>query len=461
MAVDWLLDRFRRHHDEEAVVWHDRTSRYDDLLARVDVAGGFLAEAGVRPGEPILLDADFSPGSIAMLIAAIANRNIVVPAASHVVNLDRDERARIAQARFGVSVTAADEYQMRSFGFEVSHPLLAGLREKGHAGLVLFTSGSTGQPKAAVHDLDLLLHKFTVERHKQRMISFLLFDHIGGFNTLMYTIANGGCVITVEGRDVASVCAAIEKHRAEVLPTSPTFLNLLLMSGEQERHDLSSLKIINYATEVMPETTLRKLSLLFPGVELRQSYGLSELGILRSKSRASDSAWVKVGGEDYETRVVNGVLHIKARSSMLGYLNAPSPFDEDGWFNTQDDVEVDGEWLRFKGRKSDIINVGGEKVYPAEVESLILEVDNIADATVTREPHPITGNIVVAEVRLRQPEDLREVSRRIRAHCFSKLPSFKVPVKIRLQDTARISERAKKLRDPALPSSDPRPEESR
>ena len=459
MSVDWLLDRFRRHRSDAAVVWQDRTSSYGDLLERIDAARDFLAETGIRPGEPLLLDADFSPGSIAMLIAAIANGNVIVPVASHVVNLDRKALARIAQARFGVNVTAADAYEARLFGFEANHPLLAELREKGHSGLVLFTFGSTGAPKAAVHDLDLLLNKFTFVRHKQRMISFLLFDHIGGFNTLMYTIANAGCVITVAGRDVTAVCSAIEKHRAEVLPTSPTFLNLLLMSGEYDRHDLSSLKIINYATEVMPDTTLRKLNQVFPAVEFRQSYGLSELGILRSKSRASDSAWVKVGGEDYQTRVVNGVLHIKARSSMLGYLNAPSPFDEDGWFNTQDDVEVDGEWLRFRGRKSEIINVGGEKVYPAEVESVILEVDNVTDATVTKEPHPITGNIVIAEVRLRQPEDIKEVSRRIRTHCFSKLPSFKVPVKIRLQETTRVSERSKKLRSPATSPTDPRSED--
>jgi acyl-CoA synthetase (AMP-forming)/AMP-acid ligase II len=93
---------------------------------------------------------------------------------------------------------------------------------------------------------------------------------------------------------------------------------------------------------------------------------LSELGILRCKSKAADSLWVKIGGEAFETRVREGLLEIKAKSAMLGYLNAPSPFTDDGWFKTGDLVEVDGECFRILGRKSDLINVGGEKVYPAK-----------------------------------------------------------------------------------------------
>jgi len=432
-------------------VWHDRTYRYAELLERIEAARASLARHGIESGQVVLLDADFSPTSIALLLAALDRRNIVVPVAAHVVNLDRDTYASIAEAGHAVRVLPDDSIEITALGHRVTHPLLQSLRDAGAPGFVLFSSGSTGGPKAALHNLDHLLRKFQVERHTQRIITFLLFDHIGGFNSLMYALANHGCVITLESRDVTAVCRAIERHRAQVLPTSPTFLNLLLMSGEHLRHDLSSLELISYATEVMPPATLARLHAALPGVQLRQNYGLSELGILGSRSRSDDSVWVRVGGADYETRVVDGVLHIRARSSMVGYLNAPSPFDAEGWFNTQDEVEVDGEWLRFKGRRSEIINVGGEKVYPAEVESVILEVDNIVDATVTREPHPFTGNIVVAEVRLREPEEAAAVARRVRTHCFARLPSFKVPVKIQVTDAERVTERFKKARSERSP----------
>jgi acyl-coenzyme A synthetase/AMP-(fatty) acid ligase len=422
-------------------------TQYAELLEAVERATAFLAGHGVQPGQAVMLDADFSPNAIALLLACMQNRNIIVPVARH-VTADRDKYAALAQVSHRLSVGADDAYTCQSIeGVEVTHEILRRLQIAGSPGLILFSSGSTGEPKAAVHNLDFLLNKFKVPRHTQRMITFLLFDHIGGFNTMMYTLANHGCVITLESRDAVSVCKAVEKHRAEVLPASPTFLNLLLVSGEYEKHDLSSLKIINYATEVMPAATLQRLNAAFPGVTFRQSYGMTELGIMRTQSRGNDSTWIRVGGEDYETRVVDNILHIKAKSSMLGYLNAPSPFDAEGWFNTQDEVDVDGEWLRFKGRKSDIINVGGEKVYPAEVETVILEVDNIADATVTKEANPLTGHIVVAEVTLHAEEPLAEVIKRVRKHCFSKLPPFKVPVKIRLSEaSSRMSERFKKQR---------------
>src|SRR5262249_44563982 len=157
---------------------------------------------------------------------------------------------------------------------------------------------------------------------------------------------------------------------------------------------------ITYGTEPMPESTLSRVAHAFPGVALQQTYGLTELGILRSKSRGPDSLWVRVGGEGFGTRIVDGRLWIRTASAMLGYLNAPSPFDAEGFFDTGDQVEVDGDWLRILGRKSDIINVGGSKVYPARVESVLLELDNVADVVVTGEPNPITGQIVAATVRL-------------------------------------------------------------
>jgi acyl-coenzyme A synthetase/AMP-(fatty) acid ligase len=232
----------------------------------------------------------------------------------------------------------------------------------------------------------------------------------------------------------------------ELLPTSPTFLNLILMSEAYRRYDLSSLKLITYGTEVMPETTLLRVREAFPGVRLQQTYGLSELGILRSKSRDDGSLWVKVGGEGFETKVVDGILFVRAKSAMLGYLNAPNPFDEEGWMNTQDMVEVDGEYIRILGRRTEIINVGGQKVYPAEVESVIMQMPNVRDATVYGEKNPITGQMVAARVNLIEPEDLDSLKKRVRSWCRERLEPFKVPVKITIVGGDQFSARFKKMR---------------
>jgi len=297
-----------------------------------------------------------------------------------------------------------------------------------------------------VHDLAGILEKFKTPRHSRRAISFLLYDHIGGVNTMLYVLSNAGCMVTVQERNPDAVLAAIERHRVELLPTSPTFLNLVLLSEAYRRHDLSTLKTVTYGTEPMPESTLKRFHELFPEITLLQTYGLSEVGILRSKSKSSDSLWVKVGGEGFETRVVDGILQIKARSAMLGYLNAPSPFTDDGWLNTNDAVEVDGEYIRILGRLSEIINVGGEKVYPAEVESVIQGMDNIAAVTVHGERNPITGQIVCTRVTPLRPEDPKALAARVKAFCRQRLQPFKVPVKVIVSEDPQYTSRFKKTR---------------
>ncbi len=131
---------------------------------------------------------------------------------------------------------------------------------------------------------------------------------------------------------------------------------------------------------------------------------------------------------------------------MLGYLNAPSPFTEDGWFKTGDAVEVDGEYLRFLGRRSEQINVGGEKVYPAEVEGVLQLMPNVEDAAVWGEPHPITGQIVAARVKLISQEATNEFRSRMREFCRSRLTRFKIPQRVELAESSLHGERFKKVR---------------
>jgi acyl-CoA synthetase (AMP-forming)/AMP-acid ligase II len=174
---------------------------------------------------------------------------------------------------------------------------------------------------------------------------------------------------------------------------------------------------------------------------------LSEVGVLRSKSRDDGSLWVSIGGHGFKTKVVDGILWIKSDYAMVGYLNAPSLFDADGWFNTQDLVEVDGEWLRILGRDSDLINVAGQKVYPAEVEQMILDLDNIRDVAVYGEPHALLGQVVVARVATIEPEAVASLKQRIRTSGARQLAAFKLPTKVVLADESDLySPRLKKRR---------------
>jgi long-chain acyl-CoA synthetase len=444
----WLMERIAQYADRPAVALSDWSVPYADISALAGKAERALAAVGVEQGWVVALEADYSPGAIATLLALARLGAVVVPL-TNAVQAERDSYLDISRVRLRVRIDPANDalqLERRDSGVSAPHPLIAGLAARGHPGLVLFSSGSTGSPKAALHDLAVLLDKFRRPRPGPRTLTFLLLDHIGGLNTLFHVLSNGGLIVPIASRDPDAVCAAIEVHRVELLPTSPTFLNLLLLSEAYARHDLSSLRRITYGTEVMPASTLVRLHEVLPGVELLQTYGLSEIGILRSRSRDSGSLWVQVGGEGYETKIEDGTLRVRARSAMLGYLNAPSPFDADGWLDTGDLVEVDGDWIRILGRRSEIVNVGGQKVFPAEVESVLLDLPGVRDVLVVAEPNPITGQVVTARFNLDRLESPAELKRRVRAFCQGRLAPWKVPVKVEVLDREQYSARFKRTR---------------
>lgn len=443
--VHRLVDVLGEFDEGDAIVQGGRTSRYLDLRRLVEECARQLVEHGVSPGGVVALEAEFSPRAVGILLALALRRCVVVPLTAS-VRTQMDEYLGVAEAEHHITVGSDESVDVRPTGRTAVHELYARLRASGDAGLVLFSSGSSGKSKAALHSLPALLEKFATRRAARRMVGFLLFDHIGGLNTLFYSLSTGGCLIVPADRSPDGVLAAIDTYRGEVLPTSPTFLNLMLISEAYRRHDLSSLRLITYGTEPMPESTLRRVHVLLPAVDLQQTYGLSELGILRAKSRAPDSLWVRIGGEGFETRVADGLLEIRARSAMLGYLNAASPFTDDGWFRTGDAVETDGEYFRILGRRSEMINVGGQKVFPQEVESVLMEFPDVAEATVSGVSNPITGQIVCARVRPRDTASRDDLVRRLRAHCAQRLERFKIPVKFELVDAPLHGERFKKRR---------------
>lgn len=445
--TDFLAERFRSYDESTALVFREHFVTYRWLTeqwARYDV---FLEKHGVPEGAVVGVVGDFTPAGVALALALVKRNCIWVPLAVGSPQ-QREQFCQIAEVERILEIDPADDsVWVRGLAHPTRHPLLHSLKQSRHPGLVLFSSGSTGSPKAALHDFSLLLEKFRTPRPRHRMMAFLLFDHIGGINTLFASLATGGTLVITSDRRPDAVAALIERHKVETLPTTPTFLNLLLLSKAHKRFDLSSLKTITYGTEVMPESTLQRIHEAFPTVRLHQTYGLSELGIMRSKSESSDSLWVTLGGEGFETRVVDGLLEIRAKSAMLGYLNAPSPLTEDGWFRTGDAVEVKGEFLRILGRTSEIINVGGEKVYPSEVESVLQLMPEVAGVVVLSEKNALLGNIVKAKVRLSEPMDSADFRRRMREFCRDRLQAFKVPQKVELIENEEWNERFKKIRN--------------
>jgi len=443
MNISFILNSLLENKKTEAVITENKTYTFLEIYEEYNIAKSFLEKNNVNSGNIVSIIADFSAKSIAVLVALIERDCILVP-----ISLSVKEKERyitISQSEFIVEFSD-EQIKIQNTGLNVNHEMLLGIKGKA-PGLILFSSGTTGDPKAALHNLSFLLEKFKKPGKVFRTITFLLFDHIGGFNTLFHTLSNGGKLILINSRDADVVCKAIEQNYVELLPTSPTFLNLLLLNKMQEKYNLSSLKIITYGTEPMPQSTLDILHQVFPNAILKQTYGLSEVGIVGTKSESSNSLWIKVGGDGVETKIIDDILYIRTKSAMIGYLNAPSPFDDEGWFNTKDKVELkeDG-YMKILGRVTDLINVGGEKVYPIEVEGVILKFNGVKDVRVFGEKNPLTGNIVAAEVQVSPENNNKDFIRNIRKYCVENLERFKIPVKFTLVENDLFSDRIKKRR---------------
>jgi acyl-coenzyme A synthetase/AMP-(fatty) acid ligase len=435
--------------DNAAIIYEEEVFLYRDLLNLKTDADNALRAKGVAAGDVVALCADYSPASMAVLLSLIANRNIVVPIS---ISLDKggDQYLAISNPDFIVEVDQLSFRVSREENKPEKNKLIAQLGEESAPGLVLFTSGTTGIPKAVLHDLNKLMSKFIEADKKYTTLCFLMFDHIGGVDTYFYALFSGGLAVFPRSRDPGYVCELIETHAVEVLPVSPTFLNLILLSGAHREFDMSSLQIITFGSEKISDSLLARAEQGFSSARLVQKYGITEIGSPSSKTHPQDASLIKVVSDSVETRVVNGILYIRAATAMVGYLNAESPFTEDGWFNTGDAAEVHGDYIKILGRKSDLINVGGEKVFPAEIESVILEVENIAEVIVFGEENPIIGQMVCARVRLVEARDSDNVVLRLKAYCAERLEKHKVPVRIHISEDKLHSNRYKKVAGSAV-----------
>ena len=293
-----------------------------------------------------------------------------------------------------------------------------------------------------MHDFIPFISRYDTPRPPLKALSFLLFDHIGGINTFLHMLFNEGTIVSIQDRTVRKVLEISRKFDIELLPTTPTFLRLLSLYPDLRNKFPNSIKIISYGTERLDEITLKILCKELPHVDFRQTYGMSELGILRIKSYARDSLFMKVSGEGVNTKIVNNILYVKSKNRMLGYLNAESPFDKDDWYCTKDIVEVnENNFLRITGRDSDVINVGGIKFMPSEVELLCLKFPNIKHIKIYGKNNPITGQHVEALV---EPSSKDFSKAKFRDFIKLNLPNHMRPLKILVRNIT-LSHRFKKI----------------
>lgn len=449
------FDVLERHGDKPAFWYEGRYFSFVQIETLTRILEKKITNEGIKAHSVVVVQGDIEPYSIALLFACMRLSLICVPL-GELTPHQLQKKVAISNAGFVLSAapSGSDVCLDVNRTNETGHHVLFDEIGRDDAGMVVFSSGTTGEPKAALHSCNRSLSRFVKPENGSKTIAFLLFDHWGGLNTIFHTLFQGGTIICIPDRQPETICKIIQDTQAEILPVSPSFLNLLLASWAHKKFDLSSVKLITYGSEPMPQSTLEKIAELFPNSKLKQTYGLIELGVFPSRSENKESLYFQIHSEIVQWRITDGLLEIKSPFVMIGYLNSSSPFTSDGWYMTRDQVlEKDG-FIRVVGRNSDIINVGGEKVFPMEVEEQLNILTEVVDSKVFGEENFLLGNIVCAKVQVKHdialtPELKSDLETRIKAQLKRSLEPFKIPMKISFQHETMVTERMKKSRSPS------------
>jgi len=407
---------------------------YSEVDMRARRCARVCQTAGVRPGDRVALAVGNNWRYIEMILGLMRLGAIAVPLN---IKLGRDALAFIVEDSGASCVFVDQRYEERLNGLSV--PLvttedyeeqLAGVEPldlAAHVALeecamLMYTSGSTGRPKGVMLSYRSLWWQAYAEAavkevgsEDRGLVMGPLYHANALWGVLYPMLYVGGSVVILPEFEATAAIEAIARYRVTFTGGTPSMFRLLLRSAQHVARDLACVKLISCGSAPVSDQLMVELSKLFGGCDLVESYGLTEGGAIiatpRGKLRRRGSCGrpspyveLRVLGSDglkCEAEKV-GELWVRSPGNMIGYWTTESELvlrSEDDWLRTKDLFHRDEEgYYYFHGRTDDRINVGGENVYPKEVESILLEHPCIADVSVVAAFHNTKGEAPVAWV---------------------------------------------------------------
>lgn len=332
---------------------------------------------------------------------------------------------------------------------------------------LMYTSGTTGWPKGVMATHLNIWHNATefgkvhFKPDDITMVATPIFHCWGLINGTFGTLSRGGTVITVERFYPEQALDEIERLRPTVFQGVPPMYNLFLKQPDIAKWDISSVIFCLSAATKMPETLIRQIEDKLKW-QYAEAWGLTESSCvgttapytetrIGSCGKGMDDAEIKVVDDEGNTLPPGeqGELCVKGTCVTNGYLNKPDAtaevFDSEGWFHAGDIALMDEDGYAYiVDRKKDMINVGGEKVFPSEVEDMMLVHPKIRDLVIVGIPDDLKGEAPKAFIHLNEGETA--TLEEIREFCKPRMAPYKVPVAVEFIEEVPRSAAGKALR---------------
>jgi long-chain acyl-CoA synthetase len=442
-------DAVRLYPERPALMQDDQVISHAELDERASRVAGWLVAEGVAPGDRVALLWDNDVRYVEQFLGIMRAGAVAVPlntrqsdealqyvladsdAAGILAGPSQAARARLladsgsAALRF---VAEPEELQDAPRLMEVP------IHDPDAVCMMPYTSGSTGRPKGVplTHRGQLwcadTVSKCYLFDETERALLFAPLFHKNAGMTLKTVLMAGGACVVLPGFDPVQVIRAIDRYQITYLSGVPTMYRLLLAEkAELERHDVSSVRFASAGSAPVTGDLLADFQAVF-GAPIAEGYGLTEGGpdVLigpRWGINKPGSLGIPIPGCQVQLRALDGSgevavgevgeLWVKSPGVTRGYHNLPEVTAErihDGWLATRDLMRCDEDgYFYFVGRRDDLINVGGENVYPKEVEQVLLRHPAVADVAVVGAPHPLRGQVPVAFIVLREPATAPEL----------------------------------------------------
>ncbi len=322
---------------------------------------------------------------------------------------------------------------------------------------ILLTSGTTGMPKMAVHTRVSLTGAIKVQQTNDSAIVWSTFYDIrryGGMQVFLRAILQGGSLVLSDADEPTGdfLLRAADSGVTHISGT-PSHWRRALMSPTLGR---ISPRYIRLSGEIVDQAILDNLKKIFPDAKVVHAFASTEAGVgfeVHDGLAGFPAELVESSGGEVEIKIQDGSLHIRSARNAARYLGSASGplVDADGFVDTRDMLERRGDRYYFVGRRDGIINVGGLKVYPEEIEAVINRHPDVRMSLVKSRRNPITGAIVVADVMVKEGgrapnAALDELRDEIIGACRESLAPYKVPAQIRFVESVGVATSGKLAR---------------